>query len=411
MASVNFSVAVKANFSIDAGRLKWLSPPGTQYLSGTQRFLGMYAGNRIAQDTTLDRIHRGGMGQATQRLQETSQRAWQDGILTRAERNQIHNAQREVGISRQKVGIDNYRKAYGNAVRDACRDGKLTPAEQRNLRGMRNHLRGMQQTLKGMQVQDRRMDRLEAVQNRFAGRQVVGFNPQKFFQNFADKLGFASGGSPGLGQIGQSILDRLKDLARPVATPATPSTPSAPTGPAQQPGYGGWQLPPYQPGYPKGSQYLSWGQRAFGMRAGGQLAKYNRGDQLHRMGAKRAHDHLRNTVNNAWRDGVLTRAERNQIANAQRHVKMADQQVKTDDYRRAYGQTYRNAFRDGVVTPQELNNLNRMRGQLGDMRGALDTMRTQDKWMDRRESIQNAFFGQQVVGFDLNKFVNFLTGG
>ena len=42
------------------------------------------------------------------------------------------------------------------------------------------------------------------------------------------------------------------------------------------------------------------------------------------------------------------------------------------------------------------------------MGGQLNNMRTQDRWADRREGFQNRRFGNQVVGFDLGKFVNHL---
>jgi hypothetical protein len=379
---MSFSASIHNHFHIHGGRLKFLDPPGTQYLSGRQRFLGMRTGNRLAHDSIFDRINRGASHHAQQRLNNSIQKGWQDGILTRAEANQINDSRRNAGIARQTVNLDNYRKAYGRAFRNAHADGKITPEERSKLLRMRGNYGRMQATLGRMVVQDRVMDRREAFQNRFAGNQVVGFNPQKFIQNFRNKLGIARGGNPSMNQVGQNVTHRC--------------------------GCGNWQVQPHQTGYPRGSRYLSWAQRARGMRGGAQLARYNPSDAAHRRGHHAARRHTRNTINNAWKDGVLTRSEQNAIRNAQRHEKMAGQHVKIDNYRRAYGRNLRNALRDGVITPQENRSLTNQYNRINRMGGQLNRMQSQDRYMDRREARQNFFHGQQVVGFDLGKFVNHL---
>ena len=100
-----FPNAVSSFFNIAGGRLSFLDPPGTRYLSGSQRMLGMFTGHRISQDNLFDKIHRGSYQHANQRLGNTIRKGWQDGILTRAESNQIKNASRHRGISRQRVSI------------------------------------------------------------------------------------------------------------------------------------------------------------------------------------------------------------------------------------------------------------------------------------------------------------------
>lgn len=404
MVSVGFDVSVRANFNIQGGMLQFISPPGTQFLSGVQRMLGVAAGNRISGDTISDKIHRGAYGQANSRLQGTINRAWEDGILTRSESNQIKNASRERGISRQRVSIDNYRKSYGRAVKDAYRDGKITPQERSKLSQMRGTMRRMNHTLNRMVVNDRRMDRLESVQNRFAGGQVVGFNPQKFIQNFQNKLGYGCAGMPGLSTIGQNMLQGLGQLAGGGGASGVGAPPPGPTGPG---GYSppNWQVP-VRPGGTPGTQYLNWGQRLGGMAAGSRLAGNRLGDSLHVAGQRRAHTHLNQTIQNAWKDGILTRSEQNAIRNAQRGSRMADQRVRVDNYRKAYGQTMKNAYADGKLTAQERSQLGRMRDNLGSMQRTLNNMQTQDRWADRREAVQNFFTGNQVVGFNLGQFMN-----
>jgi hypothetical protein len=302
------------------------------------------------------------------------------------------------------VNIDNYRKSYGRAMKNAHADGKITPRERRTLRGMRGRLRGMNRQLGRMIHHDRRMDRFESIQNRFAGRQVVGFNPSKFMQNFASKLGHGCCGHPPMHHCGSSMMNRLGGggyFGGPGGAGGVPGG-----------GYGQhWQCGPHQPGHPRGSRYLSWGQQARGMCRGHHMSRYNRSDAMHRRGHRRAQAHLRNTISNAWKDGILTRGERNSIRNARRHANMSGQQVRTDNYRRAYGRAMKNAFSDGVLTPRERSQLGRMRNNLNSMNRTLGNMRTQDRWMDRRESVQNFFMGNQVVGFDLGKFMNNIFGG
>ena len=103
--------------------------------------------------------------------------------------------------------------------------------------------------------------------------------------------------------------------------------------------------------------------------------------------------------------------ERNSINNARRNVKMTGQQVRTDNYRRAYGNAMKNAFRDGVLTGAERNQLSRMRNNLSGMQRTMNGMQRHDQWMDRRESVQNFFRGNQVVGFNLGNFLNNIFGG
>jgi hypothetical protein len=385
---MSFAVSVKAHFSISAGRLSFLSPPGTQFLGRGQRLLGMRVGNRIAGDNFMDKLHRSALGRANQNLRGAMQRGWQDGVLTRSEANQIRDAGRNRGIARQRVNIDNYRKSYGRAYRNAHADGRITPQERRQLRGMRGNLRRMHGTLNRMVSHDRRMDRMEGLQNRFAGNQVVGFNPQKFLQNLVGQIRNTAGGTPGLGQIGQNMLGRLFGAGN----------------------LGGmsWQPPVHQMGQPRGNRYLSWGQQLGGMIRGHGMSRYNRADAAHARGHRAAQANLRNTINNAWKDGVLTLSERNAIGNARRHATMAGQQVKIDGYRRAYGRAMKNAYSDGVLTASERSSLSRMHSNLGSMNRVLDGMRTNDKWADRRDAVQNFFQGNQVVGFDLGKFVNHL---
>ena len=129
MSISGFSQSVSSFFNVSGGRLSFLSPPGTKYLSGAQRMLGIFAGNNIARDNVFDKIHRGAAQHANQRLGNTIRNAWQDGVLTRSESNQIKNASRHRGISRQRVNIDNYRKSYGRAMKNAHADGKITPRE------------------------------------------------------------------------------------------------------------------------------------------------------------------------------------------------------------------------------------------------------------------------------------------
>ena len=424
-----FSNAISNSFNITGGRLSFMDPPGTRHLSGSQRLLGMFAGNRIAQDNVFDKIHRGASQHANQRLGDTIQKGWQDGILTRSESNQIKDASRHRGISRQRVNVDNYRKSYGNALKNAHRDGKITPRERRQLRGMRGRLRGMNKQLGSMVQNDRRMDGREAIQNRFGGKQVVGFNPQKFMQNFASKLGHGCCGHPPMNHCGQGMMDRLQGGG----FFGGPGGPGGAGGPGGVPGggygggqvggdYGGgqvgghqghghWNCGPHQSGQARGNRYMSWGQSMRGMCKGHQMSKYNRSDAAHRRGNHKAQNHLQNTIRNAWKDGILTRGERNSIKNARRHTGMSGQQVKTDNYRRAYGNAMKNAFSDGVLTSRERTQLGSMRNNLNGMQRQLGNMQSQDRGMDRRESIQNHFFGNQVVGFDPGKFLSNIFGG
>ena len=384
MVSVQFQVNTRF-FSMQAGGNIAFKPPaqGTQYLGGLQRMLGMMTGQALASDTIGDKVHRGASGAANARMRNTIQNAWSDGVLTRAERNQINDSRRDAGIARQRVGVDNYRKAYGRAMKDAYQDGKITPQERQKLRGMRCNLRRMQGNLRHSIANDRRMERSEGIQNKLFGNQVVGFNPRKFIQN----LGFASCGQPSMGQVGGQTCHHC---GHPPAA---------------------WQCPPRPPvGHPRGSQYLNWGQQLGGMCVGHQLAKTTCSDVQHRQAAGRAQNNYRNTVKNAWSDGILTLQERNQIRNAGREMNMANARVGKDNCRRAYGQKLKAAYADGVITPQERQELATARGNINRMQGRLQGLQRQDQVMDRFESFQNAFAGNTMVGFNPGQFLKHLLG-
>ena len=147
-----------------------------------------------------------------------------------------------------------------------------------------------------------------------------------------------------------------------------------------------------------------------GMCRGRSLARTTRSDIQHRQGARRATSNYRNTVKNAWSDGVLTLKERNSIRNAGREMRMANTRVGKDNCRRAYGHKLQAAMRDGVITPQERRGLAQARGKIGQMGARLRGQQRQDRVMDRFESFQNRFAGNTMVGFNPAKFLQNLLG-
>ena len=383
MSHVHLLSSVGRHFALLGGCLKLKDPIGTQYLSGRQRSIGVAAGSHIAQDSFADKIHRGASHCANARLRHTTQRAWQDGVLTRAERNQIHDARRDAGIARQRVGVDNYRRTYGRALKNACQDGKITPQERQRLRGMRGNLGRMQANLKRSVAHDRRMERIEGIQNKLLGNQVVGFNPSKLAQN----LGFGCGTRPTVGHCGTQTLQRCGC-----------------------PG-GEWNVPLRQPaGHPRGSQYLSFGQRLAGHCQGTQLARTTLSDVGHRAASCRADASYRNTVKSAWSDGVLTLSERNAIRNAGREASIARTRVQKDDVRRAYGCALKSAVADGVITPQERQQLTRFGQDAGRLGARLNQLQAQDQAADRREAVQSFLAGNRVVGFRPAELLQHLLG-
>ena len=148
---------------------------GNRYLGENLKQQKMDRGERMSRYTKADARDKFSAKQATQAYRGAYHQAWSDGKITKSEQRDLKGLKRDKKAAWAEVHKDQARRAFGNTLKHAAQNGRITPGEREKLQAAHANLDGMRSTVNSMRSRDARLDaRDNSVRN----------SAQGFFENF-----------------------------------------------------------------------------------------------------------------------------------------------------------------------------------------------------------------------------------